>query len=287
MKIGCILVLYNPDWHITNKSISSIIDQVSSIYILDNSKVCTLAKEYKNSEKIIYHEMGGNKGIAAAQNVGMEYYVKHRYDYILYLDQDSIVEPNMVSCLLRQYTYLKQLGKKVGGIGPRPFNRLENKEYRGCIKKGKAITDKITEVTELISSATLVPISVIKEVGYMETQLFIDGVDHEWCWRASFFFNYHFYIDEEVKLSHQLGEGDRFFLFKRITIPTPFRTYYRYRNYFILIRRNYVPLYWKLSNGFKYFIKIFYYPMMVSPRLQYLKNILGGIKAGLIYKYSN
>ena len=89
MKIGCILVLYNPDWHITNKSISSIIDQVSSIYILDNSKVCTLAKEYKNSEKIIYHEMGGNKGIAAAQNVGMEYYVKHRYDYILYLDQDN------------------------------------------------------------------------------------------------------------------------------------------------------------------------------------------------------
>ena len=66
-----------------------------------------------------------------------------------------------------------------------------------------------------------------------------------------------FFISESVQLSHQVGEGDRPFIFRKVAIPTPFRTFYQFRNYFRLVHRGYVPLYWKVSNGFKYSIKFF------------------------------
>lgn len=115
----------------------------------------------------------------------------------------------------------------------------------------------------------------------MDGSLFIDGVDHEWCCRCNKIMKGRFFIAENEHLSHQLGEGDRCFLWKKVAIPTPFRTYYQFRNYFILICRGYVPLYWKISNGIKYIIKAFYYPIFISPRKEYLKNIYGGIRDGI------
>ena len=114
----------------------------------------------------------------------------------------------------------------------------------------------------------------------MDDGLFIDGVDHEWCWRGRRD-GYRFFIDEHTPLSHKLGEGDRYFIFRKVAIPTPFRTYYQFRNYFKLLKRSYVPIYWKCSNGFKYLIKMFYFPFFVAPRKEYLKNIFRGIKDGI------
>lgn len=202
-----------------------------------------------------------------------------------FLDQDSISPANIINELLLQYDYLCSNFMTVGAIGPRAFNRCENKEYRGNVKKGKKINNEITEVSELISSASLIAISNFEKVGLMDETLFIDGVDHEWCWRANLRMGGRFFIVETIKLSHHLGEGDRHFLWKKVPIPTCFRTYYQYRNYFILLRRNYVPIYWKVSNGIKYMVKLFYYPLCVPPRLLYIKNIWKGIRDGIILAY--
>jgi rhamnosyltransferase len=279
-KVGCVMVLYNPNWDITTKAFESIKSQVNEIFVSDNSdyKDTNIEDMYSN---IVYHFMNGNSGIAAAQNVGIEYFKKKEYDYIIYLDQDSIAPQNLVFNLLATFKGLISDGIKIGAIGPRPYNRGENKKYKGSIKKGRRYSENITEVTELISSATLVSLGAIKSVGNLDAYLFIDGVDHEWCWRATELGGYRFFIDETVLLSHQLGEGDRNFFFKKVAIPTPFRTYYQYRNYFILIKRNYVPLYWKMSNGVKYVVKLLYYPTFVSPRIKYLSNMLRGIRDGI------
>ena len=227
--------------------------------------------------------MDGNIGIAAAQNEGLKFLISNKYDYVLFMDQDSIAPHNLVQGLLSDLEFLRTKGVNVGAIGPRPINRQDNKAYIGLIKKGKKITDGLTEVSELISSASFIPVPNFEEVGLMDAKLFIDGVDHEWCWRAGYFTKKRFFISENNHLSHQLGEGDRSILFKKVAIPTPFRTFYQYRNYFLLLRRKYVPLYWKISNGFKYFIKMFYYPLCLKPRRQYLKNISNGIYKGIFY----
>jgi rhamnosyltransferase len=190
----------------------------------------------------------------------------------------------LISQLVTDMEFLISQSILIGGIGPRPVNRVSNKEYRGSIKKGKKISPHITEVNELISSGTLVSLENYHKVGFLDESLFIDGVDHEWCWRAKKNARLRFFISEKAFLSHQLGMGDRFFIFRNVAISTPFRTYYQFRNFFILIRRNYVPLYWKLSNGLKYFIKFFYFPLVIKPRDEYFKMITRGIKDGIIFK---
>lgn len=277
-------MLYNPNWEITHKVLDSIYKQVDTVFIADNSpnaqKVNFLA--YGN---IIYHFIGENKGIAAAQNIGIKYFEQGGCDFVIFFDQDSIPPINLVEHLYTKYKFLSDKKIRIGGIGPRAYNRTEGKEYRGMIKKGKKLYPYITEVTEIISSASFIPIDNFSTVGYMEERLFIDAVDHEWCWRAIKKTKLRFFIIEDILLSHQLGEGDRSFLFYKVVIPTPFRTYYQFRNYFLLVRRDYVPLYWKIKNAIKYFVKYFYFPIFVSPKKQYFLQINRGIIDGLKNKF--
>jgi rhamnosyltransferase len=279
MKTGCILVLYNPDPDLLRKVIGSVAGQVDEVFVADNSPepvALPLA-----STSVVYHRMEGNMGIAAAQNEGLKYFIGKNYDFIFFLDQDSIVESDMVAVLLSKYRALADSGVNVGAVGPRTINRQSNKKYVNSIERRVGFLSEMTEVTELTSSASLIPVVLFEEAGIMDAALFIDGVDHEWCWRAHERTGCRFFISEQTMLNHKLGEGDRQFLFRKVAIPTPFRTYYQYRNYFWLIRRKYVPLHWKLSNGLKYFVKSFYYPLCVAPRVKYLTNIARGIRDGL------
>jgi len=281
MKLGCIIVLFNPDTILLNQVINSVKDQIDTIFIADNSTLRIDQSVINSSGNVIYHKMPGNIGIAAAQNKGIQYFEGLHFSHIIFLDQDSIVDKNLVSQIVADMEYLQSNLINIGAIGPRTVNRQDNKVYHGSVKKGKPLTDSITEVTELISTGTLVSLRTYKEVGLLDESLFIDGVDHEWCWRAAKKQKLRFFVSEKAILSHQLGEGDRFFIIRKIAISTPFRTYYQFRNYFILLRRNYVPIYWKLANGFKYMIKLLYYPIFIQPGYTYLKSILKGINDGI------
>jgi rhamnosyltransferase len=283
-KIGCVIVLFKPDTFLLLKVLDAVKDQVDGIFISDNSIEKVELSILIENENIVYEKMPTNLGIAAAQNIGIKYFIKNGFTHVVFLDQDSIMNQGLVVILKEDLEFLKSQSIKVGAIGPRPVNRQSKKEYRGSVKKGKHITPCITEVTELISSASLVELDNYKSVGFLDEGLFIDGVDHEWCWRARMVKNLRFFISEKTYLSHQLGEGDKFFIIRKVAIPTPFRVYYQYRNFLILIKRGYVPIYWKLSNGFKYFVKIFYYVIFLKSHKAYFNNIMRGIKDGLFKK---
>lgn len=283
MKIGCILVIYNPNIDLAKKSIDSILPQVDMVCIMDNSTQIISKGVFENyNEKCYYVSMNGNVGIAAAQNKGLEYLLSLKYNYVLFMDQDSISPNDLVGSLLENLLFLQGEKYNVGGIGPRPINRQNNQDYKALIRKGAIITPDITEVSEIISSGSLIPLENFPKVGFMEDKLFIDGVDHEWCWRANSLYKMRFFISENSKLSHQLGEGDKFFVVRKVAISTPFRIYYQFRNYLLLIRRGYVPIYWKLVNGIKYSIKMVYYPIFVSPRKKYFVQILRGVRDGIL-----
>ncbi|MDE6859043.1 MAG: glycosyltransferase family 2 protein [Duncaniella sp.] len=275
-----IVVLYNPEYNLLKKSIDSVYSQLDYLYVIDNTKGINHADWFQNDSKILYTPLSDNLGIAEAQNIALDKCLD-KSDFIFFLDQDSITPDFLIESLLNKFFQLKKSGVNVGAIGPRPYNRDEGKKYLGSIKKGIPIGNNLSEVSELINSASLIPVEAFRKAGLMDSTLFIDGVDHEWCWRAKYRGNYRFFIDEDTLLSHKLGEGDRHFLWKKVAIPTPFRTYYQYRNFFRLLKRGYVPTYWKVSNAVKYAVKLFYYPLFISPRKEYLRNIFNGIVDGI------
>ncbi len=289
MKVLCVLVLYNPSFDILLEAIESITQQVDLLWISDNTPdgydgIDSIISTY--SDRVKYALMDGNVGIAKAQNEGIRYAINNNFDFVYFLDQDSISPERIVDNLLLKFQELEKEGFKVGGVGPQPFNRETGKEYRASVKKGHYIKEGIKEVTELINSASLIRVDLFRSIGMMDESLFIDGVDHELCWRAHHLEKYRFFMITSLLLSHKLGEGDQHFMGITVKIPTPFRTYYQFRNYFYLIRRNYVPIYWKVSNGIKYLGKYFYYPLFCKQKGRYFTNINRGIIDGIFHKNS-
>lgn len=284
-RVICILVLYNPSVKLLEIAIESIISQVDLLWISDNTPqgtngIETLIKPY--GDRIKYKLMNGNEGIASAQNAGIQFAIEEHYNFIYFLDQDSISPEDIILSLKSRFNAIKFLGVKIGGIGPQPYNRVSGHDY---IQKGDFFSEELEEVREIMNSGSLISTHLFEEVGMMDAPLFIDAVDYELCWRANYLESYRFFILCKMRLSHMLGEGDKHLLGRTLKISSSFRTYYQFRNWFILARRKYVPLSWKIRNGLKYIIKYIYFPIFVSPRWDYFRNINRGIIDGIMNRY--
>ena len=282
MKVGCVIVTYNPKLELLSEVVNSVISQVDEVYISDNSTEYIDFNDFMDDSQIIFNKHGENIGIAAAQNAGVEYFLSSSFSHVILLDQDSIMSAGLVKTLLDDLMLLQDIGVLVGGIGPSTVNKDDLVEYKKSIvvDSDVELTD-ISEFSEIMASSTLIPIGNFDIVGLFDEKLFIDGVDHEWCWRARYKGDFRFFISSKVNLYHKLGEGDRFLFFKKIAIPSPVRTFYQYRNYFDLLGRKYVPLKWKIVNGIKYIIKYFYYSLFVAPRKKYFFYINKGVFNGI------
>ncbi|WP_307963891.1 hypothetical protein [Shigella flexneri] len=92
----------------------------------------------------------------------------------------------------------------------------------------------------------------------MKDELFIDAVDHEYCWRLRAA-GFKVIRNKNALLAHRLGDG-RFKILNILSVglPSPFRHYYATRNIFLLLNKNYVPIYWKISSLVKLIGKVFY-----------------------------
>ena len=291
MKIGAIVVLYNPNESLLVTALKSLSAQVDEVCIVDNS-AGSHAALFATFSNIHYIPLGMNQGIAAAQNVGIRYFLQRRFNYVLFSDQDSILSEGVIEKLYNAYVCLVGNGYKVAAVGTRAINRQTGRPYPPKSKEFRRIkagsignASDLTECYSVRSSMSMISMISLVETGGFDESLFIDGVDHEWCWRAWHQHALRSFIVEDALLSHQLGEGDKKIASKEIAIASSFRVYYQFRNYLWLCRRDYVPRYWKQKHFGKYILKAFYFPLFVSPRFKYAKNILRGIWDGL-FKYN-
>lgn len=291
-KIGAILVLYKPDMKVTVPAIMSLAPQVDEICLVDNTPGQDIAHEFKDIPNASYIPLGENKGIAAAQNIGIKHFINLNFDFVLFSDQDSLAPANIVHKLLNGYNLLKEQNIKIAAVGTRAINKQTGKPYSAKSKElgtpkellGFNSADALTECYSVRASISVISTISLRAVGGFDETLFIDGVDHEWCWRAWHKYQLRSFIVEDAKINHMLGEGDRKIAHREIAIASSFRVYYQFRNFIWLSKRDYTPKYWKAINRKKYIVKALYFPIMVSPRLKYIQNIYRGIKDGLIIK---
>lgn len=297
MKIGGIIVLYRPNWEITAKAISSLAPQVDALCIVDNTPdTDETVRIGKLANNIAYIPLKENIGIAAAQNAGIKHLADHgEADLVVFSDQDTLAPDGLVKMLADTFLALQERNMDVGAVGTRAINRVTGKAYAAKSKEirkyeGKELGTQsdITECYSVISSISMISmISLTDTVGGFDEALFIDGVDHEWCWRAWHKARLRSFIVEDAKISHMLGEKSRKIGQKDISISATTRLFYQYRNYLWLCRRSYTPRFWKKKHLLKYAVKLFYYPIMVKPRWKNLQNIICGIAAGLRPQHSH
>ena len=78
-KIGCIIVLYNPDLLMLYNILNRITNQVSIVYIVDNSIVDNNF-DFSNYCNVVFDKLGKNIGIASAQNIGLKFFQERNFD---------------------------------------------------------------------------------------------------------------------------------------------------------------------------------------------------------------
>jgi len=262
-NIAAIVVAYIPDEKKLLRLLSALSDQVSAIYILDNtpSDKIDWCNHYliENVGSLFrYVPLGKNYGIAHAQNIGIKFAADEGFKHLIFFDQDSWVPPKLVDGLIESENRLLALGEKVGSIGPlfldeKSGQYSEAVRYTGFFVRKIKISPMQIEPIEsdhIISSGSLIKLDTLKEVGNMQEELFIDLVDTEWCLRAAKR-HYKHYINPSTVMIHNIGDEPVKFGSKSINIHSPIRSYYVIRNMTYLLFHSKISWRWRLNCIYK------------------------------------
>ena len=230
MDIPVGIVLYNPEINRLEENINSIYERASSIIFNDNGsenikEIERLLSKYK---KAVLIKNGKNLGIASALNILCRQTEELGYKWILTLDQDSICPNNIFSDFSQYVNY-----ENVGIICPVIRDR-------NCDFDKNSANSGITEIERCITSGTLLNVTAWEDVNGFDENMFIDGVDFDFCERIRIK-GYKILRVQSVVLLHEIGHIKvRRFIFWRVRVKnhSAFRKYYIAKNTIYLARKS-------------------------------------------------
>ncbi len=244
-RVAAVVVVYYPD-RAFERLLNSVACQVATVFVIDNTPAddanpSAVPPEYQSSVR--YIQLGENTGIAFAQNAGIERAAKERHTHVLLLDDDSALPPDAVHNLLEAERVLKRSGVQVGALGPAFIDELNGKlssgvRHRWFREERIPINPSSREPIEtdyLIASGSLIRVNVLKDVGPMRDQFFLNWVDAEWCFRARDR-GYRCYIVPSVLMAHSIGDAVAHLFGKEFRLHSLFNEYYYVRNGAFLLR---------------------------------------------------
>lgn len=215
-----------------------------------------------------------NVGLAKALNQGINYaFNTMQIRFVALFDQDS--EPSPQHPLILARSWLKNHDKNIACVAP-VIQDIKNSNLLQIDSNHPFLF-----VESAITSGSVIPKDVFLEVGPMNEKLFIDGIDHDWCFRAASK-GYKIALNTEVVMKHNLGEHyiSLFNLFKPFH-RSPVRHYYIIRNSIVLMKKDYVPLKWKLIELFKMIRRFVFYLFVSEDKFKTLKYAFFAVFDGI------
>lgn len=204
------------------KTIEALVPQVGLVYVVDNgSDALTLhvLREMQARRLISLNELGSNRGLGHALNIGARKANELRFSWLLTMDQDSVPAPDMVAAMLA-------LASRSAARCISP-NLIVHGERSGRLRGGT--------VGYAITSGNLVHLDVWRRAGPYNEDFFIDCIDFDFSLRAR---RCGFPIHKEPAaiLHHELGQRTEIpaFVRRHYTQHSPMRRYYMFRNFLYL-----------------------------------------------------
>lgn len=276
-EIGIIVVLFNPTPE-QRENVFRLAGIFSQLVAVDNSAVPLPAE---NRPIHYIYNNGENMGIAEAQNIGIRYVFEHfpETEHILFLDQDSKVKEDFPFKMQREYQRILESRPKLAMLGPMVIDEMSGEAYRSVVHKDDTSDSGFTPRREIISSGSIVSKAVLNDVGMNLSDLFIDYVDFEWCWRAGSK-GYEVGITPNVSIVHTVGQNEMNIFGYKIILSSPIRYFYQTRNLLWLCRMKHVPRQFKIANLVKTFARLIYFPFVPKAGFKRWYNICRGLKAG-------
>lgn len=297
-KVFAIIVTYNANLKAIETLLEAVTPQVNKVFVVDNTEKNSddLHKKVISFSKATFIPVGQNKGIAYAQNIGIEKAILKGAEYVILLDQDSAPYPDMVAQLLNQLEISKNNYPKIGAIGPVCIDPRNSTNLSfiaskfGFPYRFNPLTSNsalnVVRLGFLISSGSLISVDCIKDVGGKRSNYFIDHVDTEWCLRARAS-GYTLLGSTDSFMSHSIGDETRklgLFFSRNIPYHSPLRDYYMFRNTFLVLRDVKSFFNWKIALIFRLIQFMAYFLIFVPDRMLRLKFMLKGIVHGLMFR---
>lgn len=291
-NIGAGMVVYHPDRDRLAECLEHVLRQFRRIVVFDNGGTC--GDLFAGDGRFVYLTENRNKGLAYALNRVMEKAAQLGYDWLVTLDQDTLLPDNLSEAFQRHAR-----GKDVAILAPQVID-----ERRKYLKVEGAGEDS-SEVDFCITSASCTNLEAWKRLGGFDEWLFIDFIDNDYCKRARLE-GYRIVRLNKVVVSQQFGDIEpksprsvRFYLTlsellrnknvaklsyrKRVN---PERVYYVHRNLLYLNKKfseyggiGYGNFY---CGSFLGFLCCFSLPSVVRARepLRVLKAVVRGLRDG-------
>jgi rhamnosyltransferase len=283
MCTDCIIVTYKPDVRDLLCMVKQLHQQVRHIYIVDNSELRASLTNVENLEFVTVIYLDQNLGIAEAQNVGIKQARRNNADFILLSDQDTLYPSGYVDEMLPAFNSYSN----VAAIAP-SFIDLNQGKKQGFITvhpvwfPRQFPSDGQHLIFQAIASGMIIKASSLDLIGAMDTSLFIDWVDLEWCWRARKL-GFEIVGNADVTINHVLGDGAVSIGYREINTRSSIRSYYITRNAFILaLHSDSLDLAHRITLLFRSFRYLAGFPLFCKPRLEHLKAVTKGLLHGIL-----
>jgi rhamnosyltransferase len=234
-EVCAVLVTFHPDEGLPAR-IERVLLEAAALVIVDNGSdepALGMLRRLSADPRIALVPNFANFGIARALNLGIARAGSMGYDWVLLLDQDTVVDPGMLNAMIgirAAYPAAQRLA--VIGAGFRDVNK-DAGETRTV---GAAAAWQ--EVESVITSGSLIALATHGAVGPFREEFFIDLVDTDYCFRARAL-GYRIIETRQALMSHAIGAATLHRAFggdKWTSNHSPDRRYYIARNDTVMLR---------------------------------------------------
>ncbi len=295
-RICAVVVTYNIGERY-QKSFDTLKNQVDKVIIVDNGSdpstigvLQQIQKNFKDKVNIILNEK--NVGVAKAQNIGIARAIDEGFEWVLLLDHDSLLKENMVHAMKNLYQSLgREMQEKIAIVAPNVMDinvnlpsKFTTRYLKIFFKREKCSEKKYIDALTVIASGSLIKTLVLKRIGLMKEEFFIDFIDTEFSLRV-ISNRFKIIVVCDAILYHSLGERRVYKIFTirfKPTFHSPQRRFYIFRNR-VKVLKSYickVP-----SFAFLDFVRILYdifnITFFENDKVSKFRMIVKGILAGL------
>jgi rhamnosyltransferase len=233
-RICAVIVTYHPDPGLIDR-VPRVAKQVSQTLIVDNgSPACCVEQLRKMAKQYDVHLILNprNEGIAQALNTAARWAMENGYLWLLTLDQDTAVSPDMIETF-EGVLCRDSCPQRLAVIGSNYVHKENKRLFWDRFGSDGALS---AEMTTVLTSGSLISLAVFREIGGFRDDFFVDCVDHEYCLRARAH-GFRVIVTSKPVMEHGIGRlTEHRLLWRKVGTSNhaPIRHYFMTRNTLIL-----------------------------------------------------